>query len=239
MNPYELNFGTSFNGKHSFRDYGLYPSEPASVDPPAVKTFLVDVPGANGSLDLTEALTGYPTYGDRRGTFSFIYIGERSEWYRVYNRIMEDLNGKAADVVIDNDPENYYTGRLTVSSPQVSDTGAKITITGLFKSIAYVDPDYSGNDWLWDSFDFENGIAREYYKLNVVGSRTVNLIGSSIVVCPTFLLESGNMRMVVNGTEYLLNKGDNVFLDILITSDNLSVTFKGRGVVTVSYKIGR
>lgn len=237
-NVYEQQYGVTFGGKHSFRNYHLLPTAQPQISPPAVNTYYVNVPGADGSLDLTEVLTGYVTYGDRTGEFSYQIYAPRSEWYDIYNTLVHDLHGKKMDVILDEDAQYYYNGRLSVGNLQAGKNSAKVRISGTFSAYQYVIDTYSGNDWLWDPFDFNTGIAREYYKIPVRNSKTVTLIGSSIVVCPIFTLESGNMKAHVNGNSYPLNQGENVFLDILLTEDNLDVTFTGNGVVTISYRIG-
>lgn len=237
-NVYESRYGVTFNGLHSFRNYRLLPTSAPVITPPEVKTHYVEVPGADGSLDLTEALTGYPTYGDRKGMFAYQFYAPKSEWNNVYNDIVHDLNGKSADVILDEDAQYYYKGRLTVGTPTYGKYKATIQITGVFSSNRYVQDSYSGNDWLWDPFDFENGIAREYYKIPVRNSKEVTLIGSELIVCPTFKLESGSMIMVCDNANYTLNKGDNVFLNVLLKEEEKKVLFKGNGVITITYRIG-
>lgn len=237
-NKYETQYGVTFNGLHSFRNYRLLPTSAPVITPPEVKTHYIEVPGADGSLDLTEALTGYPTYGDRKGTFNYQFYAPKSEWYNVYNDIVHDLNGVSADVILDEDAQYYYKGRLVVGTPTYGKYKATIQITGTFKSDKYVNDEYSGNDWLWNPFDFNNGIAREYYKIHVRNSKTVTLIGSELIVCPKFTLESGYMSVTVDDKAYPLTLGDNIFLNVLMGEEEKQVTFIGYGVVTITYRIG-
>lgn len=237
-NIYETKYGVTFDGLHSFRDYHLLPTSAPVITPPKVNAYYVDVPGSDGSLDLTEALTGYPTYGDRQGTFNFQIYAPKSEWYNVVNTLIHDLNGKRMDVILDEDQQYYYKGRLTVGTPNYGKFKATISVTGVFGSNRYMSDEYSGNDWLWDPFDFENGIAREYYKISVRNSKTVTLIGSDLIVCPKFTLESGYMAMMCDGVRYPLTIGDNIFLNVLLKEGEKQVTFIGRGVVTITYRIG-
>ena len=237
-NKYEQQYGVTFGGKHSFRNYRLLPTAMPQISPPSVNTFYVDVPGSDGSLDLTEVLTGYVTYGDRSGDFQFKIYAPRSEWYDIYNEIVHDLHGKKMDVILDEDAQYYYNGRLSVGSLQAGKNSAKLKISGTFSAYQYVIDTYSGNDWLWDPFDFENGIAREYYKIKVRNSKAITLIGSALVVCPIFTLESGNLTAIVNGNRYPLTLGENIFLDVLLTEDDLEVTLVGNGVITINYRIG-
>lgn len=237
-NKYETQYGVTFNGLHSFRNYRLLPTSAPVITPPEVKTHYIEVPGADGSLDLTEALTGYPTYGDRKGTFNYQFYAPKSEWYNVYNDIVHDLNGVSADVILDEDAQYYYKGRLIVGTPSFGKYKATIQITGTFRSDKYVNDEYSGNDWLWNPFDFNSGIAREYYKIPVRNGKTVTLIGSELIVCPIFKLESGKLSLTVDGNTYQLSLGNNIFLNVLLKEEEKKVFFGGNGVVTITYRIG-
>lgn len=237
-NRYETRYGVTFGGHHSFRDYRLLPTSAPVITPPKVNTYFVDVPGADGSLDLTEALTGYPTYGDRQGTFNYQIYAPKSEWDSVVDTLTHDLHGKRMDVVLDENNQYYYRGRLTVGTPSYGKFKATISVTGVFGANRYMFDEYSGNNWLWNPFDFDSGIAREYYKISVRNTKTVTLIGSDLIVCPKFTLESGNMTMVCDGVKYPLTRGDNYFLNVMLSDDEKQVTFIGRGVVTITYRIG-
>lgn len=59
-----------------------------------------------------------------------------------------------------------------------------------------------------------------------------------MVVCPTFHLDSGNLSLTVDGVTYPLSLGDNIFLNVLLKEEEKQVTFTGRGVVTITYRIG-
>lgn len=83
---------------------------------PAVKTQTVSVPGADGELDLTDALTGEPVFGNRaiklklgfcpRGPFDFYAFAAAVHGQR---RKLE-LGGR----------DGYYIGRCTVGTPDTS-----------------------------------------------------------------------------------------------------------------------
>ena len=83
---------------------------------PTVKTQTVSVPGADGELDLTDALTGEPVFGNRtiklklgfcpRGSFDFYAFAAAVHGQR---RKLE-LDGR----------DGYYIGRCTVGTPDTS-----------------------------------------------------------------------------------------------------------------------
>lgn len=57
-----------FGGKNTWDDWHIVPSSRPVIKPPTKKTNYLDIPGADGNLDLSEALTGYPVYNNREGS---------------------------------------------------------------------------------------------------------------------------------------------------------------------------
>ena len=75
-----LQAGVRFDGKHSYFDYGLYLNKPPDYGTPEMRTISLDIPGMNGSLDYTEAITGDVTYSNRQQTYLFVV--EVGRWDR-------------------------------------------------------------------------------------------------------------------------------------------------------------
>ena len=71
----------TFGDKNTWDDWHLIPSSRPLFNPPTPKTKYQDIPGANGKLDLSEALTGYPVYDNRIGSFEFYVMNGYQEWY--------------------------------------------------------------------------------------------------------------------------------------------------------------
>ena len=59
----------NFGNKNTWDDWRLIPTSRPVFLPPDVKKVLVDLPGSDGVIDLTESLTGYVKYGNRKGSF--------------------------------------------------------------------------------------------------------------------------------------------------------------------------
>ena len=116
--------GTNFGGWHSHRDLHLI-QQSVDVQPAPPKINLVDVPGADGSKDLSTQPAGRVVYGDRKITWTFaLYPGEN--WDKKHQQVSNALNGLACDIVLDSDPDYFYRGRLAVS---------KYNIDGLLRRI--------------------------------------------------------------------------------------------------------
>ena len=118
--------GTTFGGWHSHRDLGLI-QQSVDVQPAAPKLNLVSIPGADGSKDLSTQPAGRVVYGDRKITWTFaLYPGDN--WDRKHQQVSNALNGLAADIVLDSDPDYFYHGRLTVKKYKITKQLKQITI---------------------------------------------------------------------------------------------------------------
>lgn len=106
--------GVIFNDKHSFRDWGLVMKTRPNISPPAPKTKLIEVPGSDRVIDLTESLTGAVHYEMRTISFEFVMMAERDRWPALYSDIMKTIHGKSVRIIMDDDPNYYYTGRVSV-----------------------------------------------------------------------------------------------------------------------------
>lgn len=109
--------GVRFDNKHTYWDWGLMLSAAPEITSPAPKTHYVDIPGAHGAMDLTEALTGKVQYKNRKITFDFVTMAGRENWSAIYSAILTELHGQVKEITLDDDPMHYYKGRVTVGDP--------------------------------------------------------------------------------------------------------------------------
>lgn len=121
--------GVSFDGKHSYREYGLLLKSRPVISPPEPKTNVIEVPGSDVIIDLTESLTGKVHYGMREGKFEFHVLNGRSEWSAVYAALLNDLHGKRLQIVLDDDPNYYYVGRVTINDMESDKKTATIVLS--------------------------------------------------------------------------------------------------------------
>lgn len=110
--------GVTFDSKHSYWDWGLMLKSSPKITSPAPKTHYVDIPGMHGSLDLTEALTGKVQYKNRKISLEFVTVASREAWAATYSDILSALHGRLTEIILDDDPLHYYTGRVTVGDPE-------------------------------------------------------------------------------------------------------------------------
>jgi len=155
---------------NTWDDWHIIASERPVFAPPEPKTYYTDLPGGNGSIDLSESLTGYPIYENREGSFTFkvmndyeengkyVYISnDTSAWAQRYSKIMEFLHGQRLYAVLSDDPTYFYTGRFSVSGWNSGDTWSEITLDYTLNPFKW-NISSSISDWLWDPFNFETGV---------------------------------------------------------------------------------
>lgn len=151
-----------YRGKNTWKDWHLIPSTRPLFNPPEPKTNYLDVPGMNGSIDLSNALSdGYPTFQDRTGSQEFYVMNGYKEWYAAYSDIMNFCHGEVCKVILEDEPSYYYLGRVKVNSWKSEKDWSKIVLDFTLDPYKY-ELTSSVEPWRWDPFSFIDGIVPEY-----------------------------------------------------------------------------
>lgn len=109
--------GVTFDDKHSYWEWGLMLKKAPEITTPEPKTYYVDILGAHGQMDLTEALSGKVQYKDRQIKLEFISMAGREEWSAIYSAILTEIHGLVKEIRLDDDQMHIYKGRVTVGTP--------------------------------------------------------------------------------------------------------------------------
>lgn len=115
------------DGYNTYERWEMVPTSRLYVEPPEVKTNFIDIPGMNGGLDHTQLLTGITHYGYRKGSWEFLLIPEEN-WHNVYNDLSTFLHGQRRRVVLGDDPNHYYEGRLSIDDWQSNEHNSIVVI---------------------------------------------------------------------------------------------------------------
>lgn len=124
----------TINGKNTWDDYHMVPVEGIYVpDPPEQKVTTIDLKAANGLIDVSTLLTGYPVFNNRQGDLQY-YILEPSDVamyaevggsqnnldypsaYEAYSMLLNDIHGQTGTMFFEDDPLWEYKGKFTVTS---------------------------------------------------------------------------------------------------------------------------
>lgn len=118
----------TFGDCNTWDDWHLVPSTRPVINPPSVKQKIVDIPGGDSVLDLSESLTGYPVFNNREGTLDFIVMNDYGEWHERYSEIMAYLHGRTMRAILEDDPDFYYEGRFAVNQWKSDRNFSRISI---------------------------------------------------------------------------------------------------------------
>ena len=118
--------GTTFGALHSARHLHLI-QQSVEIGPAVPHLNLVEVPGSNGYVDLTEA-QGFISYGIRTHKWTFA-LYPSDDWPTRHSSVSNQLNGKRVHATLDDDKQWYYDGRLEVSDLKSDKQLRQIVIT--------------------------------------------------------------------------------------------------------------
>lgn len=121
--------GVIFNDKHTYRDWGLLMKSRPKISPPSPKLKIIQVPGSDRIIDLTQHLTGQVHYEPRTIEFEFVTIAPREQWASLHSDILTYLHGQSVRITMDDDPNWYYLGRVTVGDFDADKKTATLPMT--------------------------------------------------------------------------------------------------------------
>lgn len=105
--------GVKFGNYHSYDDFQLLLSQ-KTIGTPSPKTEIIDIPSGDGVLDLTEFF-GEVKYNNRPLVFEFSTNVRQAEFMELFSRVQNALHGRKMQIILDDDADWFYTGRITVS----------------------------------------------------------------------------------------------------------------------------
>ena len=118
--------GVTFGTIHTLTDLNLILQE-ENITPASPKLNYKDIPGADGSKDLTEALGVGVKFNDSQLEWIFA-LYPTDDWATKRKDVSGAINGLACDIVLDSDPNYVYKGRVEVSAYKADKMLRQITI---------------------------------------------------------------------------------------------------------------
>lgn len=203
---------------HSFRNLNLILA-PFTYKPAEPKENYIDIPGGDGSLDLTEAL-GDIKYNDRNFEFKFtVFPPDNMTFEERQSFISAALNGKRCRITLDRDCDYYWEGRVKVNGYLCDKNLKQIVIT------ARVAP--------YKMMQNETVVSVEA----TTAGETVILTNGRKKVVPVITC-TGETVIEFGGVSYSLPAGTHKVLNIVLVEDANPLKVSGSGTVTFTYREG-
>lgn len=202
------------NDKHSLNDYGMWLSE-TDIGVPAPKTNYIDIVGGDGSLDFTEAF-GKVNYSNRQMTFKFskdFYSAKERDDFKGF--IINELDGLDATIVLEQDPDFEYRGRISLSFSRS-------------KNVLKIDMKVNANPYK---------LKRNKTVISVDGDGVVSLTNLKKHCVPT-ITTTAETKIIHNGIEINLSAGRAIVPEFeLFEGSNVFEVFS-TGETTFEYQEG-
>lgn len=139
---HSLTFTKGRDTVNTWDNWSLIPSSRPVVAAPTPAYKYVEIPGKDGSLDLTDYLVKGPTYSNRQGSFEFYVTNLISKhgysvWISRKEEIASFLDGSKMKMMLDDDPEYYYIGRFFLKEWRNEASFSKVIIDYTIEPFKY------------------------------------------------------------------------------------------------------
>lgn len=209
-----------FGNYHSWNDFQLILAS-KTIGTPSPKTETIDIPGGDGVLDLTDFF-GETKYSNRNLSFEFSTMVTPSDFMSLFSMVQDALHGRKLPIILDEDPEWYYTGRISVSEWKADRNIGKLTID-------------------CDCEPYKYQISTTVVSKAISGTSTITLPNSRKRVVPEVKVTSSSGLSVTYGSGSLWNLASGSYLlpELELVEGNNLVTVTGSGTITFTYTQGK
>ena len=206
-----------FNDISAMNDWNIVLTK-SDITPPKVKTSIVNIKGADGILDLSEALNGDVIYDNRDIKLTFSLMDMR-EYSTLISKISNAIHGKKVKLRFTIDDEYYYEGRAQISQWESSKNIGKIVVN------VNADP-----------FKYRLYETSNTFSLNGK-EQVVHLQNDRMRVSPT-LKVSGEITITYDKITHTLKEGEYQLVDLSLKEGDNVIKLNGNGSVNISYRRG-
>lgn len=194
-----------------------------SLSPAEEKTDFVDIPGADGSADLSASLTGgIAKYYDRELFATFeCSEGNRLSREALISEMVNTLTGKRMDIELPDDALHHINGRLHVAREYNDLAHCSVTVTATCKP--------------WK----ESNTERKVTLTASTTKKTATLVNNgyrALVPVLTITGTSANVLIGYGSASKAFSAGTYKWPDLLLTPGEHEVSYSGTGTLTITYR---
>lgn len=206
--------GVKFGNYHSWNDFSLILSQKI-IGTPSPKTETIDIPGGDGVLDLTNFF-GEVKYNNRNLSFEFSTIVPQSEFMDLFTRVQNALHGQKMQIILDDDSEWQYTGRITVSEWKAEKAVGKLTID-------------------CDCEPYKSRLGDTVIYQMVEGTETMVILPNGRKPVVPIIDITGNINLTFSTNFWALTEGRYELPAVRLVNGDNTILLSGTGTATFSY----
>ena len=227
---------------HTLDDWEMALGNNNYIGDPEMETTYIKVPGRNGLIDATEAISGRRIYKKRQLEFELGGVRDRLNWDSIISGLRNNVDGRVCRLTLDNDKSHYWRGRVYIKGFD------RFRELGTFTlAVPTADPykysvTSSAEPWLWDPFNFETDYITYIGAVTVNGTETVTIPAGHMATSPDLVVSdktSSSFTVEADSVTYTLLAGSNKIPAIIVGGDtDVELTFSGNAKVQIVYRSG-
>lgn len=207
-----------FGNIASYDEFGLMLTDVA-IEPPEPKRELQDIPGMDGTLDLSYEASDEIKFRNRDIRLSFAKADYSRRWEEIFTEIVNRLHGRHFEVSLDPDAGWYWDAFVTVKNPRTVRNKGTLQV-------------------VCDAYPYKLKRQQTIYTVQAAAQgASVACRNSRMKVLPEFET-TGTCQIRLGDTIKSVPPGKYVFSDIAFTEGDNEVTVTGSGTVTIRYREG-
>lgn len=179
---------------------------------PLPKTVTLDIKGADGLLDLSEALTGDVLFNNRKLKLTFELMNLNS-YDELLTEIANTLHGRVVNLRFTSDDDYYYTGRATISKWECKKHKGSIVID-------------------IDAYPYKLSVLETTRQFTISGNQTININVNTRKTLVPILEVTGNLIL----NDLTLTEGKSQYSDIILKNGVNTFTASGKGTIKFIYR---
>lgn len=228
-------YGIEFDGKHSYKDFGLTISNQNIGNPSKVK-IQESIPFSNVKYDFSE-IYGEQGYDERTlsYTFNVAYREKAPDFYIYQTELLRWLMTPNRKTVLKDDRiPGYYFMAEVVTGPEneFKFVGGSLTVN--FTAYPFKIAELrEGND-IWDTFNFLLDYAQDT-SFNVVGSVETILYNAGVKKVYPKMIASSEMQIVLDNRTYKIPSGTTESYDFSLVPGENKIKILGTGSISFEF----
>lgn len=227
-------YGFEYNGKHTYRDFGITVSE-KDIGFPNKNKIKVQVPFSNTEYDFSE-IYGEQTYTERTLTFTLNVLEKHKNIDTQKVNILETqlsnwlMNSGGKQRLYDDSMPNYFYLAEVEGGLSFDELRNHGTLTVEFTAYPFVIGELrEGND-IWDTFNFELDVA-QITDFTVNGSLDVMLYNVGTPNLSPTINASAPMTIKIDGKTFNIPAGKSQSMDFVLRPGENNLTITGKGTI--------
>jgi phage-related protein len=209
--------GIIFGNLHSYYEWGLILKE-KEIKPPVPKINQIEIEGGDGVIDLSEFF-GDVKYNNRSLSFTFAKMNIIPDGFlALYSVVQNAIHGKKMKVILDDDPNNYYFGRVTLNEWKSNKNLGEIVVEV-------------------DAEPYKYKVEETVVSQEVTGTATIILTNSRRRVSPIITIDA-EMGIAFDTYSGTFSAGTFKIPELVLSEGENIVTVTGTGNITFRYHEG-